>query len=41
LTEHTGNPMSPAFCVVAAAAISSFTVLTLPETVGRPIATVR
>ena len=40
LTAHTGNPLSPAFYVVAAAVISLLTVLTLRETAGRPLAAV-
>jgi MFS transporter, MHS family, proline/betaine transporter len=37
LTGNTGNPMSPAFYVVAAAVISLLTVLMLPETAGKPL----
>lgn len=40
LTGHTGNPLAPAFYVVAAAAISLLTVLTLPETARQPLVAV-
>ncbi|HEX5144259.1 MAG TPA: MFS transporter [Mycobacterium sp.] len=37
LTGHTGNPLSPASYVVAAAVVSLLTVLGLPETADRPL----
>ncbi len=40
LTASTGNPIAPAFYVIAAAVISLLTVLTLRETAGRPLVTV-
>ncbi|WP_099022838.1 MFS transporter [Mycolicibacterium palauense] len=38
LTGSTGNPLAPAFYVVAAAVVSLAVVLTLRETAGRPLA---
>jgi MFS transporter, MHS family, proline/betaine transporter len=39
LTDQTGNPVAPAYYVIAAAAITLATVLTMRETVGRPLNT--
>ncbi len=37
LVGHTGNPLSPAFYVIAAAVVSLLTVLTVRETSGEPL----
>jgi MHS family proline/betaine transporter-like MFS transporter len=37
LIANTGNPMSPAFYVIAAALISFLTIMILPETAKRPL----
>jgi len=38
LIANTGNPMSPALYVIAAAVVSFLTILALPETARRPLA---
>lgn len=40
LVGHTGNSLSPAFYVIAAAVISLLTVLTVRETAGKPLVSV-
>lgn len=37
LTGNTGNNLAPAFYVIVAAVVSLVTVLTLPESAGRPL----
>jgi MHS family proline/betaine transporter-like MFS transporter len=39
LTKETGNPVAPAYYVIVAALVSLATVLTMRETMGRPLKT--